>query len=176
MIDFSRKRKHQGGGCRRGFPSCGQGGGTLLFFDEKTGGLAFETGLRLAPSMGKQELLGALKEAGGVSRDLGESGILAFPPCPAAGGALAPVCFLREDRLAAVTLTAVWAGQRTALTAEQQRAFLFAAFRAQDPCPDTQRNCVLHCAFGTVALCTDPRSGHASARVEYSESNDRPRA
>ena len=138
-----------------------------MLLDEKTGALTFETGLRLTPYMTRKDLLAALKEAGGTSRDLGESGILPFPPCPAAGGVLAPVCFLREDRLAAITLAAVSVGQKTVLSAEQQRAFLFAAFQAKDPCPDTLRNCVLHCAFGIVTLCTDPRSGHALARVAY---------
>lgn len=167
MIDFIVEKKREGGDSCRVFTHA-QGGGTLLFFDEKTGALTFETGLRLIPYMTRKDLLAALKEAGGTSRDLGESGILPFPSCPVAGGALAPVCFLQEDRLAAVTLTVVSVGQKTALSAEQQRAFLFASFRAKDPCPDTQRNCVLHCAFGAISLCTDPRSGHASARVSYS--------
>ena len=139
-----------------------------MFFDEKTGALTFETGLSLTPFLSRTDLLAALREAGGTSPDLGKSGVLSFPSCPVAGGALAAVCFLREDFLSAVTLTAAAVGQRTPLTAEQQRAFLFACFQAKDPCPDTQRNCVLRCAFGTITLCTDPRSGHASARVEYS--------
>ena len=169
--DFSRKRS-----IKAGLPQLSvlrSKGGTLLF-DEKTGGLAFERACAWRLPWASRELLGALKEAG-ASPGFGRVRHIGLSPCPAAGR-FGTRFALREDRLAAVTLTAVWAGQRTALTAEQQRAFLFAAFRAQDPCPDTQRNCVLHCAFGTVALCTDPRSGHASARVEYSESNDRPRA
>jgi hypothetical protein len=167
MIDFIVEKKREGGdSCQ---PSThAQGGDSLLFFNEKSGALTFETGLRLAPNMTRKDLLAALKEAGGASRDLGESGIFPFPPCPVAGGSLAPVCFLQEDRLASVTLTVVSVGQKTALSAEQQRSFLFTSFRAKDPCPDTLRNCVLQCAFGAITLCTDPRSGRASARVSYS--------
>lgn len=139
-----------------------------MFFDEKTGALAFENGLRLLPYMKGKDLLAALGEAGMSPHGPEDPGMAPLPPCPTAGGALAPVCHLLEDKLAAVTLTVAAAGPKAALTAEQQRAFLFAAFQARDPCPDTQRNCVLRCACGAVTLCTDPRSGQALARVEYS--------
>ena len=52
-------------------------------------------------------------------------------------------------------------------SAEQQRAFLFHCMMAKDPCPDTQRNCILACDFGSITLCTDPRVGSAIGRVSY---------
>ncbi|NLV58587.1 MAG: hypothetical protein GXY67_07425 [Clostridiales bacterium] len=144
------------------------GGDSLLFFNDKTGTLTFETSLCLTPFMIRRDLMAALQDAGSTIHDLDKSDILPLPAFAVEGGTLAPVCFLLNDRLVAVTLTASSVGQKTALTGEQQRAFLFASFRAKDPCPDTLRNCILHGGFGSITLCTDPRSGHASARIAWS--------
>jgi len=139
----------------------------MPFLDAKSGTLTFENGVRLVSHMEKVELLDALRKAGGNAPDKGESGVVAFPACPVAGGTLAILCVLREDRLQSVSLTVVSVGQKAAPSAEQQRAFLFLCFGAKDPCPDTQRNCELSCQFGSITLCTDPRVGSAIGRLSY---------
>ncbi len=139
----------------------------MPFFNEATGALAFENGLCLLSGSTKKELAEALARLGGSAPTSPAWDHLPFPACPVSGGLLAPLCFVQEDRLRAVTLTVVAAGQKLTPTAEQQRAFLFACFHAKDPCPDTQRSCVLRTDFGSITLSTDPRLGHALARVTY---------
>ncbi len=145
----------------------GGGGCGMLFFEEKVGKLTFDNGLRLAPNLPIQQVQAARKTLDGVTPPAEDFGIFPFPPCPVAGGRLAPVCFFQEGKLKAVSLTVVTVGQKNTPDAEQQRAFLFACFSAKDPSPDTLRNCILRCTFGTVTLSTDPRSGHALARIAY---------
>lgn len=141
----------------------------MPFLDTKTGMLTFENGVCLVPHMEKAELLEALCEAGGNVLGEGESGALAFPACPAAGGMLAALCILWQERLRSISLTVVSVGQKTAPSAEQQRAFLFHCFAAKDPCPDSRQNCILSCEFGNITLCTDPRVGSAIGRLSYHE-------
>lgn len=139
----------------------------MPFFDEKSGALTFDEGLRLIPHMEKEALLAALKKARGASPDLGASGIVAFPACRARGGLLAPICTLKEGRLSAVSLVVQAVSQGRAPTAAEQRGFLFLLLCLKDPCPDTLRNCVFKAEGATVSISTDPRLGGALARIQY---------
>ena len=141
----------------------------MPFLDAKSGILTFENGVRLVPHMKKTDLMEILREAGDNTLDKGEGTVVAFPSCPVAGGMLAVLCVLREDRLQSVSLTVVSVGQKATPSMEQQRAFLFLCFAIKDPCPDTWRTCDLACEFGNITLYTDPRVGSAIGWLSYKE-------
>ncbi len=139
----------------------------MPFFDEISGTLTFQNGLRLSPFAQREALLELLQKAGGTAPDLGTEGVLVFPAGPVKGGSVAPVCLLRDDALWQISLSVGSVGPKPTPTAEQQRAFLFGLFRLKDPCPDTQRNCLFRGDGWTLTLSTDPRLGHAIASLSY---------
>lgn len=92
--------------------------------------------------------------------------VVPLPAMPVVGGRLAPVCSFHGDRLHSVTLCVAAVGTKAA-TAEQQRAFLFACARVEDPAPDTRKCVSLYCGFGSAVISTDPRTGLAALRLTY---------
>lgn len=139
----------------------------MPFFNEKSGAVTLAKGYSLTAHMQAADLLMALGALRGVFPGLGESRIVPFPVLKVRGGRIAILAFLEESKLASVRLSVVAIGQKTMPPAEQQRAFLFSLIRCKDLCPDTQRSCRIACAFGSVTISTDPRTGSALARIAY---------
>lgn len=139
----------------------------MPFFNEKNGTLTFHGGLRLWARMSQKELAKQLHSLHAVLPAPESSEVFPCPAFPAMGGMLAPICFFENGKLSAITITPMSIGQRTSLTADQQRAFLFSCVSAKDPSPDTRRSCNLRCGFGHVYISTDPRLGGALLRISY---------
>jgi len=139
----------------------------MPFVDELSGTLALAKNCVLTARMPFKKVMAALRLLTGTAPDLDEGGIVPFPACPVEGGQVAPIAFLEDGLLVAVSLSVVSVGARLQPTAESQRAFLFALLGCKDPCPDTQRTCHLACTFGGIMISTDPRTGRALAYVSY---------
>ena len=137
----------------------------MPFVDENSGAMALAKGCLLTARMPAAEVLAALHALGGDCPDPGD--IIPFPACPVRGGQVGAAAFLEEGRLTAIPLSVVFVGHKAMPPADQQRAYLFSLLRCKDPCPDTQRTCRLACAFGSILLSTDPRTGCAHARLSY---------
>ena len=140
------------------------------FWDEASGALQLLEGARLHSHMHRQEVLAvrqALLGDAPAQPPPADGAVVPMPAFAVPGGRLAGLCILHGDKLHAVELSVVSVGQRRRGTAEQQRAFLFQCLRAADPSPDSQRNVLLRCPFGTALIATDPRTGDATLRLTY---------
>lgn len=134
----------------------------MPFMDAQTGRMTFLDGLSLYSGMPAQEINERFQNP--IERDI----TLCLKERPVEGGSLAPVCVLDAHGLRCVTLYAHSPAGRQDAGADRQRAFLFAVLRLKDPCPDTRRAVKVRCAFGTVLIDTEPYTGVAAARLEYS--------
>ena len=139
----------------------------MPFMDESNGALTLSKKCVLTARMPMGRVLAALRVLAGSAAEMEDKGIIPFPACAVEGGQIAPIAFLEEGLLMAVSLSAVSVGAKPQATAEAQRAFLFSLFHCKDPCPDTQRTCHLACSFGSVMISTDPRTGRALAHLSY---------
>ncbi len=139
----------------------------MPFFDDQSGALTLPTGHQLTGRMPKAEVLRALESLSPRETLLEENRTIPFPSLDVPGGRVALLAFLAHGLLKHVHIFPTGIGQKTVLTAEQQRAFLFSLVRLKDPCPDTGRSCQITCPFGSLGLSTDPRTGFATLRLSY---------
>ena len=133
----------------------------MVFLCAETGRLSFSDGLTLTEGMPAERLDDRYHNP--INGDL----TLFLTARPLRGGSLVPVCLLDERGLRCVTLYVQSVGQKTDVSAERQRGFLFSSFSLKDPCPDSHRGVVAAYPFGSVTIYTEPYTGSAAARVEY---------
>lgn len=133
----------------------------MAFFCAQAGRISFADGLRLYAGMPAGELGERCRNPA--------SGVLTvcLDARAVRGGGIAPVCTLDAQGLRAVVLHACQVGAKTPVKADRQRAFLFAALRLRDPCPDTRRCVKVRYPFGEIAIYSDPYTGTPAARIEY---------
>ncbi len=142
----------------------------MAFFDPESGELLFACGLRLHAGMKRADVLSALRRCAQPPADLAftaEDSFVPFPAFRVPGGQAAPICVLRHGVLRAVELNVAAVGQREHPPAELARAMLFGLARCKDPAPDSRAPVLLSCAFGTLLVSTDPRTGASTLRVTY---------
>jgi hypothetical protein len=146
-----------------------EGSRMTLFWDENTGAAQLADGARLYAHMPRQEVLRAFAAVAYAQppAEYKTETVIPFPAFAVAGGRLACVCLLHNDKLHAVSFTVAGVGAKRRGNADQQRALLFQCLRAADPARDSKRGALLRCPFGTALVATDPRTGDATLRMTY---------
>lgn len=132
---------------------------------QKSGELTFNDGFYFRANMSAVELTGSLFPP--------STEVLALGSHPIRGSHLAVFGTLNQDRLSSITLYVDSAGSKSLISSARQRAFIFSSLQFTDPCPDTHRNVRINCPFGDILISSDPITGQASARINYTKVNNK---